>query len=91
MSMNGTENINPVLLKQLEQMKKRLLGTILDHTAYERLARVRLVDEQLAERTELYLLQAYQTGKLKNRVTDVQLKEMLGALSEKKDFTITRK
>ena len=91
MNMNGTENINPAMLKQLEQMKKRLLGAILEHAAYERLARVRLVDEQLAGRTELYLLQAYQTGKLKNRVSDVQLKEMLGVLSEKKNFTITRK
>jgi DNA-binding TFAR19-related protein (PDSD5 family) len=82
---------NPAVARHLEEMKKNLLGKILDGSAYERLSRVRLVNPTLAAQSELYLLQIYQSGKLRHTVTDEQMKEILTVLSDQKDFHISRK
>jgi programmed cell death protein 5 len=78
-------------MKQIEALKKQLMGQILTKEANERLARVRMADPDLASQAELYLLQMYQAGKIGNHVNDEQMKEILSALSTKKDFNITRK
>ena len=91
------EYINPNQLQQmkqmekLEEMKKKLLGKILSKEAFERLGRVRYANPQLAAQAELYLIQIYQSGKMKDNVTDEQMKEILRLLSEKKDFRISKK
>ena len=78
-------------MQQMEEMKKKLLGQILSKEAYERLGRVRLANPELASQAELYILQIYQSGKLKDNITDEQMKEVLRTLSEgKKDFNIKR-
>lgn len=91
MSNENIENLNPSQLNQLEEVKKRLLGKILDKEAYERLSRVRLVDPELTGQVELYLLQIYQSGKLRKRVNEREMKEILKVLHSKKDFKIKRK
>ncbi len=68
--------------KQLEAAKKQILARMLSKEAYERLARVRTVNATLAGQAELYLLQIFQTGKIKEQIKDAQLKEILRALSE---------
>ena len=78
-------------LKQIEEMKRQLMSRLLTKEAFERLGRVRSVNPQLASQAELYLLQAQQAGQLKGAVSDEQLKEILKALSEKRDFNIKRK
>ena len=78
-------------LKQIEEMKRQLMSRLLTKEAFERLGRVRSVNPQLASQAELYLLQAQQAGQLKGAVDDEQLKEILKALSEKRDFNIKRK
>jgi programmed cell death protein 5 len=78
-------------MQQLEEMKRKLLGKILSKEAYERLGRVRYANPQLAAQVEVYLLQIYQSGKLENEVDDMQLKEILKLLSDKKDFKISKK
>ncbi len=78
-------------LKQIEEMKRRLISKLLTKEAFERLGRVRSVNPQLASQAELYLLQAQQAGGLKGTVSDEQLKDVLRALSEKRDFDIKRK
>lgn len=78
-------------LKQIEEMKRQLMSRLLTKEAFERLGRVRSVNPQLASQAELYLLQAQQAGQLKGTVDDEQLKEILKALSEKRDFNIKRK
>lgn len=78
-------------MRQLEEMKKQLLGKILDKEAFERLARVRIANPSLAGQVELYLLQLFQQGKLRNLVTDEKLKEILRILSEKRDISIKRR
>ena len=78
-------------MKQIEEMKKQILNRILTKEAFERLARVRIANPQLAAQTELYLFQIYQTGKIRNQITDEKLKDVLKLLSEKKDINIKRK
>jgi programmed cell death protein 5 len=91
------EYINPNQLQQmkqmekLEEMKKNILGKILSKEAFERLGRVRCANPQLAAQAELYLIQIYQSGRMKDNVTDEQMKEILRLLSEKKNFRISKK
>jgi programmed cell death protein 5 len=92
--MNGGIDPNELAkLRQIEEMKKKLLATILSKDAYERLARVRVANQELAGQAELYLLQIYQAGKLEGRITDEQMKEVLRVLSSgsRPGFNIRRK
>jgi len=77
--------------QQIEEMKKKLLYQILTKEAIERLSRVRAANAQLAGEVELYLIQIFQAGKIRNQITDEKLKEILNFLSKKKDINITRK
>ena len=77
--------------QQLETMKRQLLGTMLSKEAFERLGRVRVVNPGLAGQAELYMLQLYQTGRLKEKITDEKMRKVLNVLSEKKGFNIKRK
>ncbi len=88
----GAVDVNQLAqMKQIEDMKKSILTRILTKEAYERLARVRSVNPTLANQADLYLLQIYQAGKITGSINDDQMKEVLNALSEKKEFNITRK
>lgn len=78
-------------MKQIEEMKRSILTRILTKEAYERLAMVRSVNPTLANQADLYLLQIYQSGKITEPINDDQMKDVLKALSEKKDFNITMK
>jgi len=78
-------------IKQMEEMKKQLLNKILTKEAFERLSRLRMVNQQLVAEVELYLLQIYQAGRLEARVTDAKLREILKHLTQKKDTKITRR
>ena len=88
--MDG-ENLGIQQAQQLEQMKRQLLGSMLTKQAFERLGRVRTVNPGLAGQAELYLLQLYQTGRLKQKITDEKIREVLNVLSDKKGFNIKRK
>ncbi len=79
--------------ERVELLKRQILSGMLTKDAYERLARVRSVNQNLAGNAELYLLQAYQAGQIKGTVDDNMLKELLRAVSSgmTKDFRITRK
>ncbi len=68
--------------KQIEAAKKQILSRILSKEAYERLARVRAVNATLSGQAELYLLQIFQGGKIKEQIKDAQMKEILRALSK---------
>jgi programmed cell death protein 5 len=78
-------------MKQIEEMKKNILNKILSKEAFERLGRVRFANPELAAQAELYLLQIYQSGRLKENVTDEQMKEILKLLSEKRELRIKKK
>lgn len=76
---------------QLEMMKRTMLPKILDKAALERLGRVRLANPMLAGQLELYLLQLYQAGQLKEQLTDDKLKQILTVLTDAKKTTIKRR
>ena len=59
--------------------------------ARERLATVRMVKPELAASIEEYVVQLASSGRLKKLIDDEQVKQMLGALQEKKrDIKIRR-
>lgn len=78
-------------MKQMEEMKRQVLGRILTKEAFERLSRVRMVNPNLAGQAELYLLQIYQSGKIKEKINDEKIKGVLKVLSEDKKMRIKRK
>lgn len=84
------EEANPEEMKRIEELKKVVMKKILAKEAIERLGRIRLVKADLANQLELYLVQLYQSGKIKGQVTDEQLKLILDGLTEKKKFNIIR-
>jgi programmed cell death protein 5 len=89
--MSGDNAMSVQQAQQLEQMKRQLLTTMLSKEAFERLGRVRTVNPGLAGQAELYLLQLYQTGRLKQKITDEKMREVLNVLSNSTGFNIKRK
>lgn len=77
-------------LKQIEEMKRKILNQVLSKEAFERLGRVRTVNGDLAAQVELYLIQVYQTGKISGKITDEKMKDILRLLTSKRDFKIKR-
>jgi len=84
------DEVNPEQLKQIEEMKKKIMKTILTKEAIERMGRIRLIKPDLALQIELYLVQMYQAGKLKGQIDDDSLKMILDTLTTKRDFKIIR-
>ena len=91
--MNGMDSSDFQKMKQIEEMKKKIMSAILSKEAYERIARVRVANPELAAQAELYLLQIYQAGKLPGRISDDQMKDVLRALTPDsgKGFNVRRK
>lgn len=90
--MNG-ESLSPDDLQkmgQIEEMKKKILSQMLSREAFERLGRVRVVNPDIAAQAELYLIQIFQSGKIRAKIDDGKMKEILKALSQKRDFKIKR-
>jgi programmed cell death protein 5 len=88
--MNGDIQKQLAEAQEIERLKRNLLTSILTKEAFERLARVKAVNPALAGQAELYLIQVYQAGKIKDLITDAKMKEILGALSETRQTTIKR-
>jgi len=84
------EEISQEDLARIEAMKKEVLRKVLSKSALERLSRIRLVKPDLSNQLELYLVQLYQTGKLKSEISDEQLKSILEALTAKKQYNVIR-
>jgi programmed cell death protein 5 len=74
-----------------KMMREATLRMALTSDARERLANVKMVRPDLAASIEEYVIQLASSGKLRKPVDDEQVKQMLGALQEKKrDITIRR-
>jgi programmed cell death protein 5 len=73
-------------------MKKIVLRKILSKAAAERLSRVKLVKPDLAAQLELYLMDLYQSGKIRTEVSEEQMKMILETISApRRDVRIIRK
>ena len=78
--------------RQFEAEKKQILGQILTSEARARLANLKLTKPQLVEQIEIQLIQSANSGSLRGKVTDEQLKVLLSQISgQKREIKITRK
>jgi len=78
--------------KEFEEQKKAILRTILTTEARERLGRIKVARPELAENIERQLIVLAQSGRLKNKINDEQLQELLSKIIPKKrEFKIQRR
>lgn len=70
--------------QERKMMREAALRMALTSDARQRLANVRMVRPDLANSIEEYVIQLASSGKLRKAVDDEQVKQMLGALQEKK-------
>ena len=78
--------------KEFDDQKKQILRAILNDDARERLGRIKAARPELAENLERQLIMLSQSGRLKNKINDEQLRELLGKiLPKKRDITIRRR
>jgi len=63
--------------EQLKKQIKNIASQFLTKKARSRLGNIRAVNEDLATEIELQLVQLYRSGRLPDKITDDQLKEML--------------
>jgi len=68
--------------RESEDRRATILNQILDPAAADRLGRIRLVKESRAIDIENRLIMLAQTGQLRQKVTEDQLKELLNAVAE---------
>ncbi|MDL2246449.1 DNA-binding protein [Methanobrevibacter sp. OttesenSCG-928-K11] len=78
--------------QEMESQKKQILVQILTPEARNRLANLKLTKPELVQQIELQLIQSAQTGSLRGKVTEEQLKVLLKQISgQKRDINIRRK
>jgi programmed cell death protein 5 len=70
--------------KEIEDQKKLVLRQILTTEARERLGRIKVARPEIVEAIENQLIALSQSGRLKNKINDEQLKELLIKLFPKK-------
>jgi programmed cell death protein 5 len=77
--------------RRQESQIQQILIQILEPEARERLSNIRLTRPEFAKSIEQQLVMLAQSGRLKQRITDVQLKELLRqVVPSKKDWKIRR-
>ncbi len=77
--------------KQAQAQIHHVLLQILEPEARERLANIKLTKPEFARAIEQQLVALAQSGRLKQKITDAQLKELLRQLvPEKKEWNIRR-
>lgn len=86
------------MAEELERQQKQksqiqmLLMQVLEPDARERLNTIKLTKPEFVASVEQQLVSLAQSGRLKNKITDAQLKELLRQLAPKKrDYSITRR
>jgi programmed cell death protein 5 len=78
--------------KQFEEQKKMVLRSILTTEARERLGRIKVARPEIVESIENQLIMAAQSGQLKNKITDEQLRMLLSkTIPKKRDIKIKRR
>lgn len=73
-------------------MRQRVLLSLLDPEARQRLTNIRLVKPDLAGAVENYLINAASSGRLNRPLSDEELKQLLLSISQpKRDFKFDRR
>ncbi|KAF7510629.1 hypothetical protein GJ744_006241 [Endocarpon pusillum] len=81
-SQGGEGNEEDQRRKQESEARASILSQILEPQAADRLGRIRMVKESRATDVENRLIMMARTGQLRAKVTEEQLKELLGSLAE---------
>jgi len=77
--------------RQYEAQKRLAILQIMTPEARSRLANIRAAKPEFAEQLELQLIQLAQSGRMGSKITDAQLREILGRLqARKREFKIRR-
>ncbi|KFA52958.1 hypothetical protein S40293_09413 [Stachybotrys chartarum IBT 40293] len=71
--------------QQQDEARQHVLSQILHPEAADRLGRIRLVKEQRATDVENRLIMLAQSGQLRSKVTEEQLKDLLNAVADNKE------
>ena len=78
--------------EEFEKQKKMILRSILTPAARERLGRIKIARPEIVESIENQLIMVAQSGQLKNKINDEQLRMLLSkAIPKKRDFKIKRR
>ena len=78
--------------KEFEKQKKAILRGILTTEAKERLGRIKVARPQMVESIENQLIMLAQSGKLRNKINDEDLRLLLSKmLPKKRDIKIKRR
>ena len=78
--------------EHMEAQKRQILSQILTSEARQRLANLKLTKPEMVNQIELQLIQSAQSGSLRGKVTDDQLKVLLSQIAgQKREIKITRK
>ncbi len=86
------------MAEELERQQKQktqiqmLLMQVLEPDARERLNTIKLTKPEFASSVEQQLISLAQSGRVKNKITDAQLKELLRQIAPaRRDYSITRR
>lgn len=84
LGQDGDKGASPEEQRRQAEAERRaaILNQILDPAAADRLSRIRMVKESRATDIENRLIMLAQTGQLRQKVTEEQLKELLNAVAE---------
>ena len=78
--------------KEFEDKKKKILISILTPQARERLGNIKVARPELADSIENQLIMLAQSGRLKNKINDEQLRMLLSnIIPKKRDIKIKRR
>lgn len=78
--------------QQYEEQKKAILRSIMTTDAKQRLSNIKLARPQVGEQIEQQLIMLAQSGRLQQKITDAQLRELLRKIMPKKrDINIERR
>ena len=78
----GYAQLNHYCRQQEAEARTSILAQVLTPEAADRLGRIRLVKESRATDVENRLIMLARSGQLRSKVTEEQLKELLGAMTE---------
>ena len=91
-SQEALEEQQDELKKESDEQRKQILRAILTMQARERLGRIKVARPELAENIENQLIVLAQSVRLKSKINDEQLRELLSrAIPKKRDITIRRR
>ena len=79
---HGQPRLNFYYRQQEDEARTSILSQILTPESADRLGRIRLVKESRATDVENRLIMLARSGQLRSKVTEEQLKELLGAMTE---------